>query len=268
MLFRSVPNTASNMSSFRKLLLRLRDDPFGRRLTLPDTQQSKTLEAGNQHNKSLMQVSMLRDKEPERFCRHQAFPYQGSSMWGTFRAGDILLTEAISLEDVRLGDVLTYCSSQCRKTRDVVVHRVVAHTSGGFVTQGDAMRRPDTDPVRAQNLLGRVIQIQRGGRVYPVKNGWRGRLWAHYLRIRRRFLSLGRAPYHWLRASGIARRLWSPPVASVTLATSEGLMVKYLCGGKTVAFWRPETSTYWCRKPYDLVLDVPGPIANDQRINE
>ncbi len=189
-------------------------------------------------------------------------------MQGTFQVGDILFAESITSEDVRRGDVLAFFSSRRDKMRDVVVHRVVARVSEGLITQGDAMRLPDANPVCAQNLLGRVIQVQRSGRVYPVKNGWRGRLWARYVRLRRRLLSLGRVPYRWLRASSIVRRLWRPPVASVTLATSEGLMVKYLCGGKTVAFWQPETSTYWCRKPYDLVLDAPGPATNDQRINE
>jgi len=211
---------------------------------------------------------MFGDKKSEQFCLRQTFPYQGSSMQGTFRTGDMLLTEIISLEDIRLGDVLTFFSSRRDKTCGAVVHRVVAHAPGGLVTQGDAMDSPDTDLVCERRLLGRVIQVQRDGQIYPVKNGWRGRLWVRYLRLQRRLLSLGRVPYHWLRANNIARRLWRPALVRVTLATGQGPLVKYLYSGKTVAAWQPETGAYWCRKPYDLVLDAPGPTTNDPRINE
>jgi len=183
-------------------------------------------------------------------------------MKGTFRAGDILFTESIAPENVRRGDVLVFFSSRHNDMHSVVAHRVIAHVSGGFVTKGDTLNFPDTNLVCEQHVLGRVIQVQRGSRVYPVKNGWRGRLWAHYLRLRRHLLSFARAPYHWLRASNVTRRLWRPQVASITLATPHGPVVKYLHTGKTVAIWQPDTLAYWCRKPYDLVLDAPLSTTN------
>jgi len=31
-------------------------------------------------------------------------------------------------------------------------------------------------------------------------------------------------------------------------------LVKYICGGRTVARWWPEQDRFECKKPYDLVI--------------
>ncbi len=191
------------------------------------------------------------------------FLYQGLSMAGTFRFGDLLLVTPTVLSQLRQGDVVVFYSSGIDKgERTVIVHRVVEQTADGVLTQGDACALPDSAVVYPSQVLGRVSRVQRGNRSYPVLNGCAGRVWARYVRLRHRILALGRLPYRWLRASGLirclVRRLWRPAVACVTLATAQGPVVKYLHNGETVAVWQPETRAYWCRKPYDLVLEVPG----------
>ncbi|MBN2005032.1 MAG: hypothetical protein JXA21_16860 [Anaerolineae bacterium] len=175
-------------------------------------------------------------------------------MAGTFRPGDILLVSPDSVQTLHPGDVVIFYPMRYGAANDAIVHRVVACTSSGLITQGDACSTTDIGYVQAWNLVGRVTRVQRDDKSYGVWGGFAGRLWVCYVRLRRRFLASSRLPYRWLRASGIVRRLWNPSIAYVTLMTEQGPVVKYLCRGKTVAIWRPETCTYWCRKPYDLVI--------------
>jgi hypothetical protein len=188
-------------------------------------------------------------------------------MTGTFHPGDILVVRKTRYRDVSVGDVVAFRTSK-NPVGGLIVHRVVNCTADGLLTQGDACTTPDASHVQACNLIGRVTQVLHGGKSYRVWGGRAGQLWARYVRLRRRLLTIGRAPYRWLRASGIIRRLWHPPLVCVMLTTMRGPVIKYLCGGKTVAIWATEGQTYWCRKPYDLVLDAPRPTTNEQRINE
>lgn len=187
-------------------------------------------------------------------------------MTGTFRFGDLLLVTPAIFSQLRRGDVVVFNKSEPdSEARTVIVHRVVAYAVDGLLTQGDACILPDGAIVYPLQVLGRVARVQRGNKSYRVWNGCAGRLWVGYARFQRRFLAWGRLPYRWLRASGLVRRLWRPPIARVTLSTALGPVVKYLHAGKTVAVWQPEMQAYWARKPYDLVLDAPS--TNKPRIN-
>lgn len=181
-------------------------------------------------------------------------------MTGSFRAGDILVVRETAFQDARPGDVIAFRAPGGDPVADLIVHRVVARVADGLITQGDACGAPDAAHVQACDLVGCVIQAQRGRHVRRVWGGEAGRWWARALRLRRRVLALSRAPYRWLRASGVIRHLWRPAVTQVSLMTAHGPVVKYLCGARAVAVWRPETKAYWCEKPYDLVLDAPDSI--------
>ncbi len=191
---------------------------------------------------------------PRNRGSYQIFPYRGSSMNGTFRPGDLLYVEAVDSEDVRPGDVVLFFSGD----GDVfLTHRVVARTAFGLLTRGDAHPLPDPAPVATERLVGRVHFCERQGRVRPVWGGWAGRLWATLLRLRRRLLQAMGFPYRVLRRSGLVRRLWRPAVKGVHLESAEGPVVKYVHGRRTVACWWPEDGRFWCRRPYDLVIDLP-----------
>lgn len=176
-------------------------------------------------------------------------------MKGTFRTGDVLIAGVVAPERVRIGDVLVFYPSSAS---GVIVHRVVARVLEGFIMQGDALHLPDAAPVATHHMLGRVVRVQRGNRVLPVAGGWRGRLWAGCLHLWRRLLTVGSLPYRVLRASGVVHYLWHPPVTQVSVATAHGCVVKYLSAGKTIATWRSWDRSFWCQKPYDLVLKPPG----------
>lgn len=189
--------------------------------------------------------------------RTGVFQYRGASMYGTFRPGDMLVVREVDFDAVCPGDVIAFRAPDSDTNNNLIVHRVLERTYKGLITQGDACHEPDDTCVQADDLLGRVIQVQRGTRTRAVQGGLIGRCWAYVTRFGRHMLALGRLPYRWLRASRVVRYLWRPIVTQVYVITSRGPVIKYLCGSSTIAVWQPATRTYWCQKPYDLVLDTP-----------
>ncbi|MDX9954819.1 MAG: hypothetical protein RBT75_12020 [Anaerolineae bacterium] len=190
-----------------------------------------------------------------------AFRYQGLSMHGTFREGEMLYVAPVPLESARVGDVVAFYRSDARGEMTAIAHRVCAHTRHGkeqaLVTQGDAVAVPDAEPVDAAHFIGCVRFAQRGSRLTSVRNGVAGALWAQTLRQGRRAARWGSAPYRWLRASGVLRRWVHLKLTQVHLNTDRGPLVKILHGRRTAAYWWVNEKRLCCYKPYDLFLAPP-----------
>ena len=193
----------------------------------------------------------MSDKDTFRF-------YRGRSMKDTFLPGDCLAVESIPISDIHLGDAVVYREANHQDEPDELAHRVMAIVPDGLVTRGDNNTYNDTTLVTAENLVGRVTHVQRNGKRRVVRGGRRGLLRARILRVRNRIWKLikymGSRPYHWLRKSNLIIRLWQPLIIKVRLKTDNGPLVKYICGGRTVARWWPQQDRFECKKPYDLVI--------------
>lgn len=191
--------------------------------------------------------------------------YRGCSMLGTFHPGDQLIIKPVPMAAILSGDVIVFHRQVQAGTQNDVVHRVKALSPDGLVTQGDTNRYADRLPVTQERLVGRVTQRIRAGRVCPVAGGWQGRLRLQVLqtwRLMRRsgarlIKAVGRGLYSWLRESGLVCRLWKPVIWQVQVMDNCGPLVKYTCGVQAVARWRPGTSSFWCRRPYDLLISPP-----------
>ena len=192
----------------------------------------------------------------------QRFAYRGGSMRGTFRNGDCLWVDAAPYDALALGDVVAY-----REDEKTVSHRIVGQTPSGWLTQGDANRRPDRGVLRAEGLIGRVVTMERAGARRPVVGGAAGLRRARWLHVRarlRRWVYACLAPlYRLLRATHLARLIWHPRVLRLRLATAtvgapDEYCIKYLVRGRTAARWFPSKQRWLCRKPYDLVLMPPA----------
>jgi len=106
------------------------------------------------------------------------FHVSGSSMLPSVRPGDILTVRQCDARDARVGDIALFT----RHSR-LFTHRVVAHSGGSLVTQGDAI--PTPDPVVTESeFLARVVSVNRAGREVPVcvDNSVLGRLTAALVR--------------------------------------------------------------------------------------
>ena len=92
------------------------------------------------------------------------FRPHGKSMHPTIQEGEVIAVEPVKPSDVKRGDILLY------RCRGVTAHRVVqVNRSNGskdallFRLRGDASSSCD-EPVEAQQILGRVVFVERDGR--------------------------------------------------------------------------------------------------------
>jgi len=97
------------------------------------------------------------------------FRAEGTSMYPTIRDGEVVTIAPIACGEIVRGDVL-----MCRHSERFLTHRVVAVNDFTgcdgdrvFHLRGDAKAACDA-PVAAVNVVGRVISVDRNGRVIPM----------------------------------------------------------------------------------------------------
>lgn len=183
-------------------------------------------------------------------------------MLGTFRPGDCLVVIPISLDDVRVGDVVIFRNLEnTSHENDVWVHRIVSVRQGRFTTRGDNNSYNDLGFLTKDKLLGKVTHALRDGKTCKVWGGMWGFLWARCLHARHPLMYLFRRSfgcyYRWLKESRFASKLWKPTITKLGLQTKEGLLVKYINNNHTVARWWIQQNNFDCRKPFDLVIPSP-----------
>ena len=83
------------------------------------------------------------------FFGYERYVITGGSMSGTFEKGSIAFEKAVPVDDLKVGDVITYLPPPDAGNADLVTHRILTIEPGDngarvFTTQGDA--NPDPDP--------------------------------------------------------------------------------------------------------------------------
>jgi hypothetical protein len=92
----------------------------------------------------------------------------GWSMLPSVFPGDTLVIEKSESCDVTEGDIVLFS-----RDRRLFAHRVIATPSeADIVTQGDSMPTPDP-AVRSEEMLGKVVQISRNGRLITPRKRMR-----------------------------------------------------------------------------------------------
>ena len=88
------------------------------------------------------------------------FRPSGRSMYPSIREGELITVEPVAARDVQLGDIVLY-----RSSKGLIAHRVVSSSRDTLVfrLRGDASLSCD-QPVAAEQILGRVVQVERNGR--------------------------------------------------------------------------------------------------------
>ncbi len=197
--------------------------------------------------------------------------YTGTSMNGTFRNGDCLKVESITIDDIHRGDVIVYrdvVDSPAHRPRHIV-HRAMKFVHGGIVMRGDNAPGYDIQLVPPANIVGRVTHLERSDKVRLVQNGHIGLLRGKVLHARRairqwtwrRIVSIGGRPYRRLKKTGLPQRLWKPTIVKATFQTEQGSLIKYISRGHTVAWWWPEIGKFRVSRPYDLVITAPDQVV-------
>jgi len=187
----------------------------------------------------------------------QKFRYNGPSMLPTFKPGQVLYIRPQE-RAIQPGDVVVF-----NRENEYIVHRVIAVTPEGISTRGD--NNPQGDPwlLTPDQVLGVVEKAEDWDKTHAVSGGTPALLkaktrWGIKALFTRSLPWLG-APYRWLKARRWAAKIWHPSITQIQLQTNEGVMIKYLVRGKTVATWYPRPGRFICRRPYDLVIFPPKP---------
>lgn len=188
--------------------------------------------------------------------------YTGHSMSGTFMFGDRLFIESVPLSDIRVGDVVVYHLVKNEGESEELVHRVVKALPNGLVVRGDNNLSEDKILINEEILGGRVTQIERMGKMRPVRNGRLGLMHARMIhvcfflgRVSKIFLrSLGGDFYRYVRRTGLVARFWQPSVIKLRLLTKNGPELKYIYNNRTVAVYNETGRRTLFRKPFDLVF--------------
>ena len=76
----------------------------------------------------------------------QRYVITGTSMEGTLDRGSLAFEEVVGVDELRVGDIITYTPPAGSGVDHLVTHRIVAIHGRAFRTQGDAV--PQVDPWR------------------------------------------------------------------------------------------------------------------------
>jgi signal peptidase I len=133
------------------------------------------------------------------------FHAKGWSMCPTIQDGEMITVEPVVPSQVKRGDILLHHNG-----RGVIAHRVVRIArkrafpnpqdtvlDTSFVLRGDASSIYD-EPVEANQVLGKVVSVERNGRLIDL-GGWKSMIWyASHLCKSRLKRSIIRN-IHWLK---------------------------------------------------------------------
>jgi len=134
------------------------------------------------------------------------FKVSGGSMLPALWPGDLVTVERLSIDDLLPGQIV-----QFRQKENLIVHRVLRVTNGHLVARGDSLPCCDP-PVAESNVVGRVVSIERNGRLVGLEQSLPQRIVAAVLRrsgrLRRITMILGSdEPLAQLRDLG---KTWLP----------------------------------------------------------
>lgn len=191
--------------------------------------------------------------------KNEAFAYRGSSMRGSLRPGDKVITDNSLFASLQPGDVIVYRNPNQPELQ--TIHRII-HTRHAFIaTQGDNVAEPDNYCVTQDLFIGKATVIERNGIRIPICRGYIGILRSRCLHLHRRLRTLleplAQPLYELLGGAVIDLLRWKPELIKINIAIPPNTIIKYVRNGKTVAQWNQETRVWDCRKPYDLILKRP-----------
>jgi len=90
---------------------------------------------------------------------------RGASMFPLLQGGEFVLVKSVPPEYLRPGDLIVF-----RRQIEVIIHRLVAIQSEGYVTLSDHSLTLDP-PILPENILGRVAAIEKDGQQKPLQGG-------------------------------------------------------------------------------------------------
>jgi len=127
----------------------------------------------------------------------------GSSMTPSILPGDMISIQRTQINEISSGEVILFSQNG-----RLFAHRVIAPAGNPnelrLITRGDRLRHNDP-PVSSSELLGRVISVERGGRIIDFA-AWNSEWMRPVIRL---FQTSDHATYLYLRLASFRRMLFS-----------------------------------------------------------
>jgi hypothetical protein len=199
--------------------------------------------------------------------------YLGPSMNPTLKGGDVLSVAPYGRGCIQAGDIIAFYPPQGTR---VLVHRVVRLGPEGVYTRGDDNRENDPWVLHPDQIIGRVVSLQRKNRCRSAAGGLAGRMRGMGLNILKQLsvvLSQSLHPvYHRLAASGIFQkclpRSLRPGIVIFRKPAGEEMLLTWGRRKKmVVGRWRAGQEKWQIRRPFRLFVNeaVITEILKDSR---
>lgn len=91
------------------------------------------------------------------FFRYKPIYILTESMEPVVPAGSWVVGVPARGEEIAVGDVAAYRKENGTKLQPIIIHRVVGITESGFIFQGDNNELPDSQIVRADQIMYKII---------------------------------------------------------------------------------------------------------------
>ena len=186
------------------------------------------------------------------------YNYTGPSMNPTLKVGDGLTVIPYEDENIRIGDVVVFRSSESDR---YIVHRVISVDSRGIRTKGDNNNKVDSWILHPEDIVGRVTSAQRGNKSIIIHGGTHGRLLAPMLwTIKRVKIVINRilSPVYQILIrmnflKGILSRLISTQI--LYFKRPNGIEMQLIMGRWVIGRYSPVGSRWIIRRPFRLFVD-------------
>ena len=112
-------------------------------------------------------IHQTRDKGYVSLGGHSFFKVVTGSMSPEIEVGELIRTEKVRIEQIEIGDIVSFISVSPRTKGLIITHRVIDIETGDdgeimLVTKGDANLPVDTEPVTESNYIGMVVWSSGG----------------------------------------------------------------------------------------------------------
>ncbi len=186
-------------------------------------------------------------------------------MYPLFKPGDLLFISPYKKKysSVKKGDVVVFPSLDGKIS---VVHRIIKKFPGKMlITKGDYNLKPDDYPVRASDIIGRVVAIKRGSKKISVAGGPKGQLIGIFYYLYRKFETSFIVSFHSLyirlAKTGYFYFLLRGKTSVIEIKKADGIEYQLLLGKRIIGKLGPKAETWEIRKPFRLFIDessLPG----------
>lgn len=173
------------------------------------------------------------------------------------KAGDGLRIISYDGKEIRPGDVIVFIPPEGDSK---IVHRVVSVDSQGIRTRGDNNNQVDSWVLSPEQILGRVVSIQRRERRRRIFGGTVGRTFAGAVRaihlLDKSLCFLLRPAYDRLIRTGILRPWGKSLIKTRVLSFNrpQGTELQLLWGRWVIGRHRPGGARWHIRRPFRLFV--------------